>query len=272
MGMLLLDINVKTVESKELIDTDRFIHSMSDQYEYHTQHISMARDYALEINNRLGNPIDSYKMEYAALAHDLMKEKSSNKSEEYLSNSKYNIPADIHRYVRLNLNVLEKFGLDEYFNTDVQLHPLAAGIFLNKEFGVKDREILYAVMFHSCPIMPVYNDLTEHEKTIVNIMMLSDKLSSNSLRINMQDVAVRVDLDKIVFGEDGREFNYKTGLFISRLIGQGGSKEKQSKATTKYFLNELQKTNPLIPHKCSLKQLGGIKHWPKRKSQALKHQ
>ena len=107
---------------------------------------------------------------------------------------------------------------------------------------------------------------------MVDIMMLSDKLSSNYLKINMRGMEVRIDLDQLVFGSSGKEFNYTMGLFAARLIGQGKSEEAQSSITTEYYFKRLKDSNPLISEEFSLKDLGGARKWPKRKSQVLRIQ
>lgn len=77
-------------------------------------------------------------------------------------------------------------------------------------------------MFHSCPIMSIYSTLNYRTRTMVDIISLSDKLSSNYLRINYKEKnEVSIDLDLAVFGADGKEFNYTLGLLIARLISQG---------------------------------------------------
>lgn len=253
-------------ENRMVLDLNNIIHGNTNMYNYHINHINIARRYAILINNKMGNLVDNRKLEYAALFHDTFKERSLDETSGSVSWKNYNIPQDTNRYVRLNLDVLEEYGLDEFFNTDVQLHALTAGIFLRKEFKIKDREILYPVMFHSCPIISVYETLSEKEKLMVDIMMLSDKLSSNYLRINMRESEVRVDLDQIVFGSNGKEFNYTLGLYIARLISQGKSKEEQSSIATEYYFKRLSESNPLIQEKYSLKDLGGAKVWPKRKN------
>ena len=270
--MVNLKLHPRSKESKILTCLNTFIHQGTPLFDYHMNHINTARRYATIISKKLGNTVNINKLEYIALAHDLFKERSLDEEKVFVEWRGHQVPQDTNRYVRLNLDILEEYGLDEYFNTDVQLHPLAAGIFLRKEFGVKDREILYPVMFHSCPIIPVYETLSPKEKLMVDIMVLADKLSSNYLKINMRGKEVPVDLDQLVFGTNGKEFNYSMGLFVARLLGQGKSEEKQSVITTDYYLKRLQESNPLIPEKLSFKDLGGAKIWPKRISQVLRMQ
>ena len=57
--------------------------------------------------------------------------------------------------------------------------------------------------------MYVYEKLDKKIQTMIDITMLADKLSSNYLRINFRKVDVRIDLDQVVFGLSGNEFNYR---------------------------------------------------------------
>ena len=256
-------------KSKIILDLNTFIHNSHSLFEYRMLHIKLMAKYALLLNKKLSAKIDCLKLEYISLAHDLLKERDSKSNEEFIDWNGYKIPTDNNRYVRTNLNILEQYGLDEYFNTDVQLHALATGVFLIKEMKVEDVEILYPVMFHSCPIIPVYEKLSTRIRGMVDIVMLSDKLSSNYLRINNRDKEVAVDLDQVVFGPSGREFNYTLGLLIARLISQGKSEESQSVLSTEYYHKRLCGMNPLIAKKCSIGKLGENRKWPKRKNQLL---
>lgn len=261
-----LDINV-------LLNLNRFIQRKRKDFEYHMKHIRLAEKYALLLVDKLGTHIDPIEMSFIALSHDLFKDKGLHPSHDgKVSWNGHNIPQDLNRYVRLNLDILDKFDLTDYFNTDINLHALAAGIFIVKELGIDDPKLLYPIFFHSCPIMEVYNKLDDNVKEIINIMILADKLSSNYLRINEYSIPVRVDLDKIVFGESGKEFNYTLGLYIARLISQGNTPDKQSKITTEYYRKKVNDMNPLISDKFTVKKLGGIKIWPERKSQVWQNQ
>lgn len=257
-------------ECKMLIDLNTFIHGENKMFDYHMKHIRLVSKYALLLNKKLGGRIPNRKLSYIALSHDIFKERSLNQEKDgVVSWRGCNIPQDTNRYVRMNLHVLEEYGLDEYFNTDVQFHSLAAGIFLRTEFGITDKEILYPVFFHSCPIIPVYEKLSQRLRTMIDIIMLADKLSSNYLRINYRQSLVRIDLDQAVFGANGMEFNYTLGLFMARLIGQGKSEEKQSNLSTEFYYKRLCDQNPIISKNYNIKKLGGNGVWPKRKSQAL---
>lgn len=255
------------LDSDRILDLNEFIHKDSKLFDYHINHIHLTRRYALLLADRLGSNIDPNKLEYIALAHDLFKERALNKKKIFVEWEGLQVPQDINQYVRLNLDILEGLLLDEYFNTDIQLHPQAAAIFLIKEFGINDPEIIYPIIFHSCPIIPVYETLSQQTREAVDIIVLADKLSSNWLKINTRTVKVRTDLDLMVFGLNGREFNYTLGLLVARLISQGNSKEKNSVISTNHYHKRLKDQNPLTMQNISLRKLGGNAIWPKRKSQ-----
>lgn len=255
---------------KMLIDLNTYIHRNNSLFEYHMKHVKLVRNYALLLNKRLNIGLSNNKLAFVALAHDILKERSLNPNEPDRTWRSTTIPQDLNRYVRTNLDILEKFGLDDYFNSSCQLHALSAGIFLNKELKIEDPEILYPVMFHSCPIISVYETLPIRTRNMVDIIMLSDKLSSNYLRINFKKTAVRVDLDQVVFGSTGMELNYSFGLYIARLISQGKDESEQSNIATEYYFKRISDMNPFISENDKLKKLGGSKIWPERKSRALK--
>lgn len=254
-----------------LLELNEFIHGDNKMFDYHMKHIRLVRKYIFLLNKKLDARISSNKLSYIALAHDIFKERSLDQSKDgSITWNNHNIPQDTNRYVRTHLNVLEEYGLDEYFNTDVQYHALASGIFLRTEFGITDKEILYPVFFHSCPIISIYETLSPRLRSIIDMMMLADKLSSNYLRINFRKSPVRIDLDQTVFGISGKEFNYTLGLFMARLIGQGKSEEKQSNISTEYYYKRLCDQNPIISKNYNIKKIGGNELWPRRKSQVLR--
>lgn len=255
-----------------LLDLNKTIHETTEnRFEYHMKHIQLVQKYALLLNKKLHANLDNRKLSYAALAHDLFKEHGLDPERKLIWRN-HEISQDNVRYVRMNLDLLEEYNLDEYFNTDIQYHALAAGIFLIKEFGINDPEILYPIFFHSCPIIPVYETLNPRTQLMIDIITLADKLSSNWLRINFKKVPVRIDLDLTVFGSSGREFNYTLGLFLARLISQGKSTEEQSVKSTEYYFQRLHNMNPIISKEYTIKMLGGNKLWQPRKSQAFRMQ
>lgn len=252
-------------DETDLILMNEFIHKDFERLEYHMEHIKLVKRYMLLLNSRLGGPNNSMQLTKIALCHDLLKEHGLH-PETHIEYNGIEIPQDPHRYVRLNLDILKEFNLDDYFNTDVQYHSLAAGIFLKKEMGIDDPYILYPVMFHSCPIIDIYNTLPKRLQEMVDITMLADKLSSNWLRINMLEKEVNCDLDLAVFGENGKEFNYTLGLYLARLIAKKKQHGKQAKITNTYYYNRLERVNPLIAKNI---QMGGKKIWPKRNPQSM---
>lgn len=257
-------------ESEMLLDLNREIQSINvEKFKYHMEHITMVRKYLLLLNEKLGLRINRRKLSYIGLSHDLFKERGLDPNRELEWNG-HKIPQDNNRYVRENLDLLGEYGLDDFFNTDVQYHALAAGIFLHKELGISDPEILYPIFFHSCPIIEIYETLNKRIQNMVDMTMLADKLSSNWLRINLNETEVRIDLDAAVFGITGMEFNYTLGVFLARLISQGKSEEEQSKIATEFYYKRLCDINPLIAKTYSVKKLGGNQIWQKRNSQASK--
>jgi HD superfamily phosphohydrolase YqeK len=233
-------------------------------------HITLTAKYAMLLNDRLGFGLDTKLLEYISYAHDTLKEDYLKPEVNKDHLSKYEIPDDLNRYVRMNLDILSKFDLDTYFNTCVSLHALASGIFLFKYFEIENPEIIYPVIFHSCPIMEVYEQQTEYIRNMVDIILLSDKLSSNYLKIQ-DGIKSRCDLDKIVFGEDGRALNYELGLVVAKLIGMSKVVDKYSKASLEYYHNRLKQTNPLtISKNLTIKSLGGLKTWERRNSPVWK--
>lgn len=267
------EVNEKIFSVPHLMQLNEFIHGKEPRGEYHMLHIAYVAEYANILSSYLGCYLgreDPGVMDLIAYSHDILKDKSLSPLKKDVIWEGHEIPQNLNRYVRQNLDVLEKFDLDDYFNTDIQLHPLSAGIFLYKEFGIDDPEILYPVFFHSCPIMDVYEHLDTDIQKSVDIILLADKLSSNYLRINMLKTRVKVDLDAIVFGEDGLAFNYDTGLFVARLIAQGAHPDHQSLRTTQYYQSRAKRTNPFIRDYDNFRSLGGKEIWPERKSMVLK--
>lgn len=254
--------------SIDIMGLNKAIHGDSSTFQYHLHHIQLVKLYAQTINHRLGNPYSDELLRFIACAHDLFKERGFDKGRSVMWNGTL-VPQDNNRYVRLNINTLEEYGLGDYFNSSAQLHGLASGIFLRQNCNVTEHEILYPIFFHSCPIMEVYNTLDPTIQGMVDVIMLSDKLSSNYLFINERHKKVRIDLDAAVFGLSGHEFNFTLGLFLARLIGRGKSQEKESVEATKYYYERLREINPFVPKTFQIEKLGGIKIWPERSSQVL---
>ena len=268
--------NYRYRDINNILELDDFIYSNQLYKEYHTEHIKLAEKYAFEINRRLGNPCDNMKISMMTLAHDLLKEsglKHEIRIYKYRDRN-IEIPTNLNSYVRTNLNVLEKYGLDEYFNTDASLHGLAAGIFLSSEFDMYDKEILYPIMFHSCPILKVYRALPAKTRLMIDIMVLSDKLSSNWIKKdNLEEVVI--DLDAAVFGLTGKEFHFDNGVYLAKIIGNGTDPGEQAKKMTEYYFYKACLSDPLLALRetpiITIKELGGKKIWPQRESLAFQN-
>ena len=258
-------LNVNALE-KRLLRLNEFIHKDYDALDYHMNHIILTRDYLRELSKRMGYNIrKDIVIDYIGLCHDLLKERGLNPDNEVIWKGIL-IPQDTNRYVRENLDILEIYGLEDYFNSDLQYHALAAGIFLHKEFGIRDKNILYPIFFHSCIVPEIYESLSKDTQCLIDMTILADKLSSNWLRINMLDKEVCCDLDLILFGESGLEFNYSMALYMARLISNGKSSGELAKATTKYYYDKLVLSNMYIRKYISIEdtKIGGKKKWQKR--------
>lgn len=254
------------MENKFIWDLNSFVYDGAKWHDYHMEHIRVVKDYALILNRRLGLGLSSKKLSFAALAHDTLKESGLHPDGPTREWNGYPIPEDDVRYVRTNLDVLEEYGLDDYFNSSCQYHALASGIFLRKELGIRDPAILYPVFFHSCPIISIYEKLPYRTRQYIDIIMLSDKLSSSYLKMNMNENHSAVaDLDMAVFGSSGNELNYSLGLYLARLISQGKCQEEQGLIATEYYYKKLCATNPLITDKEVKKKV-----WQPRRSQVLR--
>lgn len=262
--MVRLIMNKAEMEMREL---NKFIHKNSDKLDYHIKHLELVKGYMLRLCDKLGFKVTEDKISYIAYGHDLLKERGLD-TNSIVNYNGIDIPQDLIRYVRTNLDTLETYGLDEYFNSDMQYHAVASGIFMIKELGITDPEIIYPVMFHSCPVMEVYWKLPLRVRTLVDITMLADKLSSNCLRINMLEREVCMDLDFAVFGPTGKEFNYSMGLYLARLINQKKSNGACSVAATLDYHSRLVAMNPILRETA---EIGGKGLWPKR-NQPLKIQ
>lgn len=238
-----------TMNNESLKDTlfilNKFIYRDDKSFDYHMAHIEYVYRYAQLVNSKLNNSVDDLLLQIISYAHDILKEKGLQYDHPISWYGKH-IPNDLNKYVRMNIDVLDRFDLGDYFNTDIGYHALAAVIFLYKEFRIDDPKIIYPVAFHSCPIIPIYSSLDESIRQIVDIILISDKLSSNWLKINMMHYRTKVDLDLLVFGEDHLEFNYTTGLFVARMIGRGNSTEKFGRESMLYYYDRAKKVNPFI--------------------------
>jgi HD superfamily phosphohydrolase YqeK len=252
---------------KALQELNFAIHGECKHWEYHELHAAYVAQYACLVAERLGATVEPDLLRFIAWGHDLMKEhKLDNPKIDRVDG--HEVPHDLNKYVRNNIDVLEEYSLGDYFNSDMQLHAQAAAIFLRKEYGINSPYVFLPIAFHSCPIYDVYMTLPEDLRQIIDIIMLSDKLSSNFLKINRHYPA-RIDLELAVFGPDGKEFNYSLGLVIARIISQGGNPGEQAVKTTEYYYERLINMNPFVPSELKPKLLGVKKIWEPRKSRVL---
>lgn len=249
----------RLIKLNKFIRSNCNVNTNSYRYDYHMAHINLVTNYAIEINRRLGASANDIRYTYIGLGHDLLKEHGFS-DKIHLRWNGADIPMDLNIYVRSNIDILDKFGIGDYFNSDCSLHGLSAGIFMFKEMGIKDPAILYPVFFHSCPVMEVYDTLPKHIQTMVDVTLLADKLSSNWLRINMIEKDVSCDLDLALFGASGKEFNYSLALVMARLISQSKTDGELSKIATDAYVKRLKEFNPAI----TKVELGGKSKWPKR--------
>lgn len=194
----------------------------------------------------LGIDIDT--LTCAAYAHDLCKNLVTNE-DEFIFNYDgvdYKIPTDARSYVRKNIDVLTEFNLDFYFNSDAGYHGLAAGIWLVKTFNreLLSDELLYSVMMHTCPIIDIYNTLTEKTKACINLLIIADKLDkSKRSHIAYQ----KYDLSKILFGLDNRQFNESLALFTIRYLEADKKRDGiEARNAYDYFYDVLIKENPFL--------------------------
>lgn len=236
---------------------------------YHMQHIKLVKEYALILNKRLNAKLNTQFLTKAALMHDILKEHGLDKNLEgkVYYNGRY-IPQDLKKYISNNEILIEKLKLKDYIGK-VTDHALSGALWVYNELKIKSEDILYPMIFHSCPIMEIYHQLTPKSQTYIDVIMLADKLSSNYLRIQM-GVEVKVNLEKIVFGESGNEFNYSLGLYTARLIGTSKAEKDHEIKALDFYLDRLKNINPFISKKSHLKLIKEKKLWPKEKSKVLK--
>lgn len=233
---------------EKMIQLNYLIHNKNSRVNYHMNHIKLSARYASKLCDMTNNKRLKRKMQFIMITHDLLKDKCFDDKVNEIKINNYIIPTNLNWYVRTNLDVLIPYKLDDLFNTSIGLHPLAVGIFMIKTFHINDESILYPLMFHSCPIISIYKTLSNDIKFMVDITMLSDKLSSSTICKN-NNKPIPYDLHKITFGENDNELNLSLALYITRLITQKKSNEKYSIEATKHYLDRLKRINPLIPNK-----------------------
>jgi len=245
--------NLLSSDNNSELDFDRLVDTLNrlygDRDPVRIEHLELTASFSERLSGHFGDVLDQadrYKLRYASMGHDLLKGKFlSDSSQAEVTLNNVVVPVDLNRYVRLNLPTLEPFQLDDYFNTDIQLHALAAGIYLIMEFGITDTRILYPIFFHSCPILSVYEQLDDTTRLMVDLVTLADKLSSNHIK-RKQSRPVPLNLELSVFGESNNEFNFTQGLLLARLLGQGRSTEKHSREMSEHYYQRLVSLNPFL--------------------------
>ena len=251
---------------KTLIEIDELNQKESLFYIYHKKHIDLVCEYALIINEKLNANLNPLTLAMVSYAHDIFKESALNKDRVVLYNDK-EIPQDLRKYIDENKSVLSEYGMDDYTDNFVN-HAMASAIFIIKELNIADKNVIYPVLFHSCPIISIYKTLDKETQTYVDIIQLADKLSSNYLKLN-NGKKVRCFLEEIVFGKDNEEFNYTIGLFLARLISKGKDEQKFQKESLDYYEKRVKDKIPFFKF-TKLKDLGEKKIWENQKSKVLK--
>jgi hypothetical protein len=259
-------VKLMSEQVRMLIDLDEANQKDSLPFGYHRHHIDLVCEYALIINERLNAKLDKVKLASIAYAHDLFKEVGLDIDKEKIFNGKI-IPQDIKKYISENKDVLDEYGMKDYVENYTD-HAVASAIYLIEEYNIKDKDIIYGILFHSCPIIPIYERLDEETKMYVDIITLSDKLSSNYIQLNSH-MKVRCNLEEIVFGKNGNEFNYTLGLFLARMISKGKDKDPINEESLEYYRNRLKSLFPFFPD-MKLKDIGEKRKWEKSKSKVLK--
>lgn len=250
-------ININKSINREKIsmmyELTKLIHGGSERAQYQLDHVRLVSHYFILLSKKLNVSVPYDTVRFISYGHDLLKDKffdnKLNTIEVTTSAGKtIKIPQNLNWYVRTNLDILEIYKLDDHFNSDCQLHALGSGIFCHKRLHITDPDIIYPILFHSCPIIEVYETLPDKTRILVDIMILADKLSSNKLKKDMGK-NILYDLEKAVFGESGKEFNFTLGVYLARIIGSGNNPGKESIKANEYFYEVLKKSNPLLPKK-----------------------
>ena len=237
-------------------------------HKYHMAHLELFKRYAFEINSRMGNPFDQEDLSMIAYAHDLFKD--DHKDVQYTNNGEdifMTKEVICHKYEKS----LEYFGFKKKEKTVLSAHAKCAALFVMncQELEGYNKDILYPIIFHSLPILRLYRDLTAEIQRLIDITVLADKCSSNYLKIQ-QYVPVHFRLEDILFGVDGSEFNFSAALFAARLIGSEGYNDEFNKDMNTFYLNRLNKINPFIVDKTTIKEYGRKKIWERKQSILLK--
>ena len=243
----------------DLIDLGKFTREECGEelQRYHFDHCEKLMKYGNDIMVRLGILEYRNELEIVAYAHDLFK-RYSLRENDVEWNGKI-IPQNIPKYIDENRFVLDKFGLNMIRSDNFSNHPIAAGIFLYKEFTVDDPKIIYPVFFHSCPIISIYKKLDKALRNFIDVILLADKMSANVLCRGIKKWHSKVDMELVLYGENHKEFNYTNALLTAKILGQCGSKDKFSVESTKHYYKRAARINPALDKNSIL--LGRKKPW-----------
>lgn len=248
-----------------LIDLGKFTRKECSEelQRYHFDHCEKLMKYGNDIMDRLGIFKYRNELEIVAYAHDLFKRYSLRENDVEWKGKI--IPQNIPKYIDENRFVLDKFGLNMIRSDNFSNHPIAAGIFLYKEFGITDPNIIYPVFFHSCPVISVYEKLDKELRDLIDIIILADKMSANILcRTIGKKWHSKVDMELVLYGETHREFNFTNALLVAKILGQAGSKQELFVEATNYYYKRACRINPALDKNSIL--LGGEKPWKSKKS------
>ena len=104
---------------------------------------------------------------------------------------------------------------------------------------------------------------------MIDLTVVADKCSSNYLKIQ-QYVPCNFRMEDILFGMDGKEFNFSAALFAARLIGSENYSDEFNKDINIFYLHRLNRINPFIMDKVHIKDYGRKKIWERKPSILLR--
>ena len=237
-------------------------------HKYHMAHLELFKRYAFEINLRLGHPFQEEDLATIAYAHDLFKD--DNPKVKYTNHGE-DILVTKESIQKKYGNSIEYFGFKKKEKSVLSEHAKCAALFVMncEELSDYNKDILYPIIFHSLPILRVYQDLTQEIQLMVDITVVVDKCSSNYLKIQ-QYVPCYFRMEDILFGADGKEFNFSAALFAARLIGSEKYSDEVNKDINTFYLNRLNRINPFIMDKIHIKEYGRKKIWERKPSILLR--
>jgi len=225
---------------------------LSDKENYRIRHARLTVDYTERLMRSFHILVvdDRRKLSIAARFHDLLKADatlgSGSSQLVFAKMAELGFPTDLKEYIYTNSEYFPTLGV-QGFTENIAEHALALVLHMLVHYDILDREILYPILFHSCPILPTYSKLNQRRQTMIDIITLADKLSSNALRLlgDADGKKAPFNLHLAVFGVDDCEFNFTEGLFLARLLSQGKSQDPYSLVMTQYYFQRLKERSPL---------------------------